>query len=361
MSIFLKDKVRIVIVCGFVVLVSGCVKKEKVPQTMPSMSVNVVAYKAIPQDLSRKISLVGTLNANESVEIKSEIEGKIEEIGFTEGERVEKGHLLFQVDRKKLQAVYDQAEADLNLAKTTAERYATLIKDKAVSQQEYDQTVANLAVATAAVDLAKERLEDAVIRAPFDGVMGERLISIGQYIAQGTLLSFIVNQDPIKVEFFVPERYLNEVKIGQSIKLNVAAFDGESFVGEVRFIDSSINEETRTALVKAYVPNPAGNLKRGMFANLDLIVHVKENAIAIPESALIIQGDKTSVFVIKEDGTVESRVIKTGQRINGLVEVVDGLNPNEGVVTEGYQKLGPGAQVNPTYEQNRIKKSYEII
>ena len=362
MNIFKKIKttVTLLILFSLVPLWSGCSRKGPAgpPQRPPT---NVVGFKTEQKDLSDTISMVGTLQANESVNIKSEIDGLIEKINFQEGQHVHKGDVLFQVEKNKLQAAYEKAEANLKLAETTAKRYENLVKSQAVSQQEYDETVATLQSNRAAVALAKEQLEDATILAPFDGVMGERLVSVGQYISQGTQLSSIYNQDPIKAEFHVPERYLSDVKLGQTVKFKVAAYKDTSYDGKVYFIDPKIDTVTRTALVKAHVANPEGELREGMFANVELIVSVSKDAVVIPEAALIVKGDDVFVYVVKDDQTVELRPVTTGKRFEGLVVIDKGLAKGEVIVTEGYQKIGPGSKVNVRFEDSSKKKLYEII
>ncbi len=341
----------------------GCSKKAKAEDPKPSgpMSVNVVGFKTLQKDLSDTIFVVGTLVANESVNITNEINGIIQSINFKEGQKVEKGDVLFQIEKNKLQAGYDQAVANLRLAESTAKRYKNLVQSKAVSQQEYDETVATLASNRAAVQLAKEQLEDATIIAPFSGVMGERMISIGQFVSPGAQLSSLYNQDPIKVAFHVPERYLGDVAIGQMIEMKVASYSDKTYNGDVYFIDPKIDETTRTVLVKAYVDNPTGELREGMFANIELIVEIRKDAILIPETALIVKADEVFVYVVKEDQTVELRSIQTGARNKGMVGVREGLSKEEVVIVEGYQKLGPGSPVNVRFEDVTEKKPYEII
>jgi membrane fusion protein, multidrug efflux system len=326
---------------------AGCGDGKKGGHGMGAFPVNVVAAEAKAEPLAEKISLVGTMAANESVEIKSEIDGAVEEIKFEEGQRVEKGELLISVDKSKLEASLAQAEANLHMAETTSKRYETLIATQAVSKQEYDQSRADLAANKATADLMKAQLNDATIEAPFDGVMGARLVSIGQFIAKGTSISSLINDNPMKAEFRVPERYLGRVKEKQQIELSIAAYPNEKFKGEVYFIDPQIDEVTRTALIKALVPNPDGKLRRGMFANLELIVNVRKSAIVIPEIALIPQGDNTSVFVIDGESTAQPRPVKVGIRQAGNAEITDGLKAGEKVIIEGFQKVGPGSKVVP--------------
>lgn len=346
---------------------SGCTRESKAEQPAEAKAsagpptVNVVGFKSQPTDLSDKISVIGSLESNESVEIRSEIGGTVERINFEEGQRVKAGDLLFQIDREKLQASFEQASANLKLAETTASRYKNLVQTKAVSQQEYDQTVATLESNRATVALAKEQLADATIVAPFDGVMGERLISVGQFVAQGTPLGSLYNKDPMKVTFHVPERHIGEIREGQAIEMKVAAFPANVYKGNVYFISPRVDQTTRTVLVKARVPNPEGQLRAGMFANLELILQVKAKAILIPETALIIKGDTVSVYTVGEDDVVALKPVRVGLRREGMVEIVSGLEPEEVVVTEGYQKIGPGSKVNVRFEDPDAKKFYEII
>lgn len=367
MKIFAGQRANHFLIFGFTFILasslSGCSQESKAeqPAKMGPMSVNVVGFKAVKQDLQNKISIIGSLESNESVEIKSEINGAIEEINFTEGARVKAGDVLIRIEKNKLKASYDQALANLKLAETTAQRYENLVKSKAVSQQEYDQAAASLESNRATVELVKEQLEDATITAPFDGVMGERFVSMGQYISQGTRLTYLFNQDPIKIVFRVPERYLGDLKKGQTVKMKVAAYKDKEYEGDVYFIDPKIDETSRTALVKAKVPNPSGQLREGMFASVDLILEVQKDSIVIPESALIVKGDNISVYTVGSEDAVELRTVTTGKRFDGMVEIISGIKEDEVIVTEGYQKIGPGSKVTVRFEDPSERKFYEII
>jgi membrane fusion protein (multidrug efflux system) len=334
-------------------LPSGCNKKSEGGAAPIEMSVNVVGYKAVLQPISEKITLVGNLEAHDIVEIKSEIDGTVEEIKFEEGQKVKKGDLLIFIDRKKLEATLAQAEANLKMAEQTQQRYDSLVQTGAVSRQELEQAAAALEVSRAAVKLNKAEMHESVISAPFDGVMGERLISEGQFITKGTSLSFLISQDPMKAGFHVPERYLSRIEEGQAVEISVAAYPGETFKGEVYFIDPKIDEMTRTALVKAKLSNPEGKLRHGMFANLQVTVLEKPNAIVIPETALIIKGDDVQVFMVNDNQTAAIQPIKIGIRTAGFVEVTEGLAAGKTVVVEGYQKLMPGVKVIVRFEESK--------
>ena len=188
-------------------------------------------------------------------------------------------------------------------------------------------------------------MKDARILAPFEGVIGARSISPGQVIGRNITLIQLVDLDPVKVEVNVPERYLSQIGLGQSIEFSVAAFPNDRFKGEVYFVSPLLDAATRTALVKARIPNPDLKLKGGMFANLVLTLMLRDSAIVVPEPALVASGDAVTVFVVDEKGTAQVRPVKIGLRLAGRAEVLSGLQPGEKVVVEGVQKLFPGAPV----------------
>ncbi len=316
---------------------------------------SVVAQAVKVEKIEEKISLVGNLQADESIEIKNQIAGVIAEIGFLEGELVKEGQVLFVIDADKLKASLAQAEANLGLAQTTFTRLSTLIKANAISQQEFDQASSDLEARKAQIDLIKAQLKETQITASFDGVTGDRKVSIGQFVNQGTLLTTLIKQDPMKAEFNIPERFLGQLKDGQSIEVTVAAYPDEIFKGQVYFIDPQVDELNRTALVKAKIPNPDARLVRGMFANLNLIVSIRQQALVIPESALIMKSEDVFVFAVDADNKAQMKKVKVGLRMVGKVEILDGLADGENVIIEGHQKIGPGSLVKIKEPQNDTK------
>lgn len=311
----------------------------------PGMVTQVVAVKAEHQPVVESISLVGTVRANESVEIKAEVGGAVEKISFEEGQRVEKGAPLIEIDGGKISASLQQSEAQLRLAQSKFDRARDLSQTKAVSQAELDEARAVFDANSASVELAKEQLKDTKIHAPFTGIIGARMVSPGQVIAPQQVLTSIADLDPVKVELNVPERFMSRVAVGQKIELTVAAYRGEKFTGEVYFIAPQIDSVNRTALVKAKVANSDLRLKPGMFASLDLTLKVKEDAVVIPEAALIPQGENVVVVVVDNEMTAQMRPVKTGLRQAGRVEVIEGLKGGETIVVEGWQKARPGGKV----------------
>ena len=303
----------------------------------------VVAIQARQQPVVESVLLVGTLAANESVEIKAETDGIVQEVLFSEGQPVEKNQLLLRLDETKLVAGLAEAEANLKLSTLTFERARQLFEDKLISHQEYDQASATYDRTRASVDLMKRQLKDARVCAPFKGRTGARQISPGQVITRNTLLTSLVDLDPMKVEMGVPERYLGQVQTGQRLEFEVVAYPGRTFEGEIYFIAPQLDLATRTALVKTRIPNPDGLLKAGMVASLELRLKIRESAILIPEVALISNGDQYFVFLVGPEQKAVWREVKIGQRLPRWVEITEGLAAGDTVVVEGHQKIGPGA------------------
>jgi membrane fusion protein (multidrug efflux system) len=337
----------LVLIAGLLAIVgfAGCKKKQASAGPPSGFATTVIAAEAKRQPIAETLALVGTLAANEFIEVKSETDGTIAEILFREGQPVKKGDLLIHLDESKLAAALAEAEANLKLSGTTFERSKQLFRDKLIPQQEFDQAAAIFQANEATVELRKRLLQDTRIYAPFAGIAGARSISPGQVIGRNTTLTWLVDLETVKAEFNVPERFLSEVKLGQPVQLSVAAYPKEKFQGEIYFLAPQVDPNTRTLLMKARIPNGDYKLKPGMFANLDLTLTLRENAIVIPESALISQGDRTSVYVIGADGNAQVRLVKVGLRLPNQLEILAGLETGEKVVAEGIQKVRPGAPV----------------
>jgi membrane fusion protein, multidrug efflux system len=328
---------------GAIVLLAGCGKPAGQAGGMPP--IQVVAVEAKRQPVSENLSLVGTVTADETVEIRSEIDGTVQDIKFEEGKPVEKGQLLIQLDPTKLTASLDETEAQFKLTDENFQRMKTLQKDNVMAQQEYDQAASAYNISHAILDRKRRELQDTQVLAPFAGVMGSRLVSPGQVIDKDAKLTSLVALDPVKIEMNVPERFLGQMALGQKIEVKVAAYGDEKFKGEVYFIAPQVDSDTRTVLVKAKIPNSDFRLKPGMFASLDLTLKVREDAVVIPEAALILNADTVAVFVVDDKQTAQLVMVKTGLRMDGQVEITDGLKGGEHVIVEGYQKTQPGAPV----------------
>ena len=335
---------------------AGC-KKGPAGGPPPNFAIQVVAVEAKRQPVSESLSLVGTLAANEMVEIKSETDGMVEEINFKEGEAVEQGRLLFKLEESKLAASVTEAEANFQLRQADFERSRNLYQNQLISQQEFDLIASQFRAQEASLELRRRLLRDTRIHAPFAGIMGGREVSPGQVIARNTTLSWLVDLDLVKAEFNVPERFLSQVRVGQTIELSVATYPDQKFPGEVYFISPHVDPSWRTVLVKAYVKNPAVDevsrskssssyrLRPGMFANLELTLKVRDQAVLVPEAAITISSDKASLYTVEGGDTAQLKPVTTGVRLAGKVEITSGLQGGELVVVEGIQKIRPGAKV----------------
>ena len=322
----------------------GCKQEASGPPR--AMAPQVVVAEARTQRVVETLSRVADVQADEMVEIKAESDGIVREILFTEGERVEKGAVLVKLDQTKFAANLAQIEANFKLAEANFERSKQLFGAKLISQQEFDQAASAIQAAQANLEFTRRQLQDATIYAPFSGVMSSREISPGQLISRNTIVSWLIDADPVKVEFHMPERFLGQVNEKQQIEITVEAFPGRKFRGQVFFVSPYVDPVNRTALVKAAIPNPDHELKPGMFANLVLTLVVRENSTVIPETAVtqLLTNEMAVVYVV-ENGVAQMRRIKTGVRLVGAIEVVEGMKPGEKVIIEGLQKVAPGAPV----------------
>jgi membrane fusion protein (multidrug efflux system) len=306
---------------------------------------SVVAIEARRQPVVESVSLVGTLAANEEVEVQAETDGIVKEILFQEGEPVEEGEPLLRLDDTKLGAELAEAQARLDLYRAEHARAEQLLRENLISQQEFEQASSAYESAQATVELKQRQLQDAQVMAPFAGRTGARRISPGQYITRNTVVTWLVDLDPMKVEMNVPERFLSQTEVGQPVDFGVTAYPDRRFTGEIYFVDSRLDLGTRTALVKTRISNPDGVLRAGMVANLELTLQLREDAVVIPEAALMSNGDNAFVYVVGEEQTVMIRPVETGIRLPRFTEIRSGLEGGEQVIVEGHQKVGPGMKV----------------
>ena len=307
----------------------------------------VIAVPVVRQDVSESLSLVGTVEANEMVEIKAETIGIVERIRFEEGQDVEEGDVLIELDRRKLESAYEESRANLELSESELKRSEQLFGEQLISRQEFDQALTRADADRAVLQLRKRQLSDARVISPFSGVVGARVVSPGQVINREQTLTWLVDLDPVKVSFNVPERFFRVIRKGQGIALSVAAFPERIFRGTVYFVAPFVDPKTRNVEMKAVVPNEDRTLIPGMFANLELTLTIRENAMVIPESAVfrILENDRAVVYVVGEESTAATKTISIGERMAGSIEVLSGLVDGDQVIVEGTQKIGPGAPI----------------
>lgn len=294
--------------------------------------------------LRDELSATATLNSNESVVIAAEISGKVSQISFTDGQKVNKGQVLLQLDQSVLSAEKDRAQASLNLSEANIKRAELLLLEQAISERERDEAYAQWRLDEANLRLAEAQLAKTVIRAPFSGLLGLRRVSIGEYMQPGAVIVNLDDIDPIKVDFRVPEVFAHQLQTGQKIQMQVDAVPGESFSGQVYAIDPQIDVNGRSVMLRAKVEQQDGPLRPGMFARVTLVLAERPKALMIPEEALIPKGDQQTVFKVV-DGKVVAALVTTGLRTKGQVEIVQGLEAGETVITAGHIKVRPGMPV----------------
>lgn len=284
------------------------------------------------------VNAVGTLRSNESVVIRPEVSGRIVKLNFADGQQVRKGQLLIAFDSTVNQAEVQQARAELGIARANYERIADLAKQKFMSDRARDESLANVHVLEAKLALAQARLSKLEIRAPFSGIVGIRNVSVGDYVRDGTDLVNLEDISSVKVDFRVPERYADVIGKGQAIEVMVDALPGKPFHAKVDAVDPQVDSAGRSALLRGRIENPEGRLKPGMFARVRLILAERENALLVPEESIVPQGGKMTVWKIVDGNAVRTEV-KTGLRRAAKVEITQGLNLNDIVVTAGQIRL----------------------
>ncbi len=307
-----------------------------------AMPVEVAA--AIRDTVVDAIAATGQIEAVQSVELRPEVEGRIVEILVREGQDVGAGTGLFKVDDAELKAQVARAEADRDVAQRNLERTKQLIAQNASSQADLERADAGYRSAQASYDLLKTRLDRTVVRAPFGGVVGRRLVSIGTYVNSQTPLITLQSVNPQYASFDVPERYAERLRRGQLVSFQVAALPGKNFSGEVVFVDPVVSLPGRTILIKARVPNSEHQLQAGMFIEARLATNIRPNAVVVPEDALLPMQGATFVWVVK-DAKAAQRQVTVGVRTAGWAEVQSGVEAGDQVVVGGLERLFPNAPV----------------
>jgi membrane fusion protein, multidrug efflux system len=310
---------------------------------MPPTAVETA--KVASQSLPNQIETVGTLRADEAAVIRPEVAGKIEKIHFTEGQRVGAGSLLFSLDASLTQADLNEANANLENSRRANARAGELADKQLVARADLDKAKATLSVDQARAASARTRLEKTQIRAPFEGVVGLREVSAGDYVSAGQSLVDLVRLDPMEVDFRVPEAQLGKMAVGQAVKLSVDAFPSDTFTGEIVAIAPTVDAAGRSVSLRARVPNHDLKLRPGLFARVQIVFGTNPAALMVPEEAIWPNGEQKMVFRV-DGGAVKLVPVTLGTRIPGFVEIVDGLEAGDEVVTSGQQKLQDGAKVS---------------
>lgn len=289
---------------------------------------------------------VGSLRSNQGVMLKPEVSGRILKLGFSDGQRVKRGQPLVQLDDSLQQAQLQQAQAQASIARTSLQRNRELVAQNFVSQSVVDQAQANLEVAEAQVALAQAQLQRMKVTAPFDGIAGIRSVNVGDYVKDGADLVQVEDLSSVWVDFRLPERYLSQLKPGQGVSVSPDALPGKTYTARVEAVDSQLDASGRSLLVRAKLANTAGELRSGMFARTRIVFGVREEAIMVPEEALVPQGNQQYLIKVV-DGPGNSKLsqripARIGARQAGRVEVLEGLKAGDLLVIAGQARLMRG-------------------
>ena len=309
----------------------------------PQMPVNTALARA--DTVIDELRTTGQIEAVQAIELRPEVSGRLQEILVREGAQVARGTGLFKVDDAELQAEVARLEAEMDLANQALERTRELLDRNASSAADLERAEATARSTRAQLDLQQTRLDRTVVRAPFGGEVGERLVSLGDYLTPATSLTTLQTVDPQRARFDVPERYAQVLAEGQTVVFTVAAIPDRQFTGIVDFVDPRVRLPGRTITVKATVENKDRVLKPGMFIEARLATEIRPMAIVIPEEAVLPLRGSTFVWTVTEETTADRVEVVLGVRRPGEVEVVSGLAEGQRVVVGGQAMLFPGVSL----------------
>lgn len=326
---------------------AGAPKAAGAPGGAPQGPVAVEVGKVESATLVDEAQAVGTLRSRQGVVVRPEVAGRIAALGFQDGQRVRKGQVLVQLDDAIVAAQVRQAQAQVSIARANYDRNRELLAENFVSQAAVDQTAANLQVAEAQLALARAQLERMKIVAPFDGTAGIRQVNVGDYVAAGTDLVNLEDLSRVYVDFRLPERYLPQLRVGQAAQVTLDALPQKRFNARIDAMDPQVDATGRSVLVRASLDNTEGVLRPGMFARVDTVLSTRPEALVVPEEAVMPDAGKQFVIKVVPGPEVEGRAtrvaqrseVQTGARRQGRVEILQGVQAGDTVVTAGHQRV----------------------
>jgi membrane fusion protein (multidrug efflux system) len=326
-------------------LVSSCSTEKKAPAAMSSAPPAVVVGVKIvePQPLEKKIYATGTILANEEIELRSEIAGRVTQINFTEGAPVARGKLLVKINDADLQAKLSRLQAEKELADAEERRQRHLIDSKLASDREYDAAASRVKTLAADIQLINAEIAKTEIRSPIDGIVGLRWISNGGYVTTSTPIARVQQLDRVKIDFSVPEKYAATLKKNAEIDFSIAGSERQ-YKGVVYAIEPKIDLSTRTVKIRAIASNGDRSLVPGAFAKVLLILDKLENTIVVPTGSLISELNGQKVFVYA-NGVAQARKVTTGIRTDSAVQIIEGIAPNDTLIVSGLLQVRDKAPV----------------
>ncbi len=328
-------------------MVVGCTAEEKGAPARPPVPVTVAAV--VEREFAEELVALGTLGARESVEVTANVTEKIARISFEGGQTVRAGQTLVELVRNEEKSRLDKARAELDGALNDLQRTETLAKDAIVTAADLDNQRVRVESARAVLKTAEAQLDDRLVRAPFDGVVGLRRVSPGSLVTPSTVITTLDAIDTLHADLALPERFIALVKGGETVVLSSDAYPDETFTGKVVAVDVRVDPATRSIQVRALVDNPEAKLRPGMLVRGTLRVGTRRSA-AVPENAIVQRAYRAMVYRLTANGespdsTVELVEVKLGRRQPGWVEILSGLKSGDRVVVEGLNRVKPGAVV----------------
>jgi membrane fusion protein (multidrug efflux system) len=360
----MRTKLIVAMVIGIIVAVALFMRGEKstTTATVPGTAEKeknfpVEVTKPVFEEVEHTLDAVGSFFPEDEVTVGSEVDGIIKRLLVDEGSTVKQGDLLLEIDDEKLRLEVEESEAMLREGRArhehsqaTFKRMSSLFEQGVIGQQELDDARNQELMNQAAVENTqaklsrfKKELGDTRVLAPMDGVISERLVSAGEYVKIGASLFKIVDANPLKLAFTLPEKNTGEIKIGQKVQVATRVYAGERFEGEIYFINPKVEAETRTIEVKAWVDNSDFKLRPGYFVDVKVLL-VKQKSLVLPESAVLVREGKVVVMAVV-DGVIAYKRVEPGVRFSGKVEILEGITPDDSIVFSGRSEITEGTKV----------------
>jgi membrane fusion protein, multidrug efflux system len=363
-GVFMKNVTHYALVCmltiASVVLAGGCKNNNSQVSGNKQQDAKVFPVevtRAAYENVQHTLEAVGSFFPEDEVKVGAEVEGTIKKLSVDEGAIVKKGDLLLEIDDEKFRLEVEESEAmlteglrKLENARATLNRMTRLYKEGVIGEQNYDDTKtqtllieANVENIKARLNRFKKSLKDTRVMAPIDGVVSERKVSVGEYVKVGAELFKIVDSNPLKLAFTIPENSAGEIKIGQSVQVQPRAFADKTFQGKIYFINPKVDIETRTVEVKAWVDNPEYALKPGFYVNVKTLLEERKSMV-LPESSVLVREGKSLVMSVVNNA-IQYKQVTPGVRFDGKVEILDGITVEDKVVLSGRSEIYEGTRV----------------
>lgn len=340
-----------VVAIGLIAALAGCSRHPDPPAAAATATVSsedvlqiTVAPVAV-RPTKRLLKFVGTLFGKEEVTLSSQVEGQVTGVHADLGDQVRADQILLDIDDTSVRAQLREIEARLVQARAEEARGRELLKGSIISAQEYEAMHTAVAVVEAQRDSLTVGLQHKRVRSPLTGSVVKRQVSVGEYVRPGTPLFDLVADDPLKLRGDVPERFAQELAVGQPVEIRVDAYPDTVFAGRLARISPAANRDNRSISVEADVPNPERQLKAGFFGSANIVTRADAEALVVPETAVINFAGVTKLFVVRDNTTYERRVTAGSRDEQGMIEILDGLQADEVVATSGLSKLENGKTV----------------